>query len=135
MFVRMSTAIAILTLAGAANAQTSTICNRIGNQVYCNTSAPPAAQIDQSVALQVRTPDFSAAIMAGRARQEAQANAQAQAVMDRAAAEAKADWASHIGDLIAAGQCEQARNESLHAGDLNMAEQVGKLCAPVGVAH
>lgn len=125
-----------IVVAGSAQAQTTTCGPEFGKWV-CRTQQPPPNIYGQGMAA------FDAQtqrLQEQRAQREATAAAHHQAELDleeqhrRAGEQASALNAQHVremvGDQVAQGHCAYAKTLALQAGELDLAEQVVRLCKP-----
>ena len=120
----LGVAFAVIVLSGPALAQTSTNCRFIGNQMYCDTTAPPPVY---------SPPQFNTGLMSALiAKRQAEAEEQRQQeAADEAATKAQGEaiLRRSLGIMIEQGRCDEARNIALDEGRLDMAALVNQACA------
>lgn len=143
----------LLFCAAPASSQVYTYCDRFGSDFSCRSTAPrpdPNQQILDSAAELNRFVDDMRQRKEERKRAELlqrQAEA-ARALEQQRLAEQRAQQAQEIGKedgrrilsqniahYVLRGQCDDARNLALMAGDLDRAEQVVRICKPSPVVN
>ena len=102
-------AAALATYAFPSQAQTTTNCTRLGNQVTCYSTGP-------AVTAQPNTA-FLGLLLRKREQRRAEA----------AAAE-EAEYRRALANMITDGRCEGAKTIALSRGDIELAAQITSLC-------
>ena len=130
-------------LAGAAGAQTNTMCMINGQWVYCHSSSgglsdpyagqAAAAQQNFYQSQQNQQAQYYANMRALAAAK--QAREQAEAAQDQVAEQTWVEEqrqlrAQNAGKLVAANKCDEAKAYALNEGDFELANQVAKACTP-----
>lgn len=107
---------AFVALASTCPAQTTTDCYTRGANTSCQTTAPPppvAPMQSPDFSLLERQPDYAGSYQRGY---------QFGREMARQRLEKK------VGQLVAAGQCDDAVNVALNAGDMELARRAADFC-------
>jgi len=138
----------LLTHPTVASAQATTTCNQFGAAVTCNTTADPMLQLqqqqrDMNEQMRRQQSDLAAASAQRRAAGGAQqfswkdvppqpcSSWEKYARSEMPSYCAARDVAAHrkaVGDLIAAGKCDDALKGALGTGDLQFAREVRDFC-------
>jgi hypothetical protein len=131
---RLTLAIAVALIAGAAQAQTTT-CGWVGAQWVCNQRPDIYKGLaDANAATQRRLQENLQNTMASlRAQREAQAEAveRQRHQLAVAAAQSEVDnFNANLAGLIREGRCADAKDFALARNNLNAAEQVVRICTP-----
>ena len=111
--------ISCIALAAGADAQTTTVCNRIGQTVYCTSSLQrpgPSTQDWLNAIPHPAPPIFSSSDF--------------NAMMERHRQTERDSLRRTVGQMVAAGQCPDARATALNAGDFDLAREVDSMCQP-----
>ncbi|HEX3945285.1 MAG TPA: hypothetical protein VHW69_14470 [Rhizomicrobium sp.] len=115
----ITSAVLLAAIGSSALAQTTTICNQVGNTTYCNTSAPPPHGTTPDYLNSIphpRSPSFSASDL--------------NAMMERHRQTESDHIHQIVGQMVMAGQCSDAKATALNAGDFDLAQKVDSMCKP-----
>lgn len=107
-----------LTLVSSGAVAQTTICNRNGNTVYCDTPGPQSGPTAQ---------DYLRA-MPNTTEQMKAGSEYVNSIYDRQRQITAQRLRQQVGAMVASGQCQQARVTALNAGDFDLAGQVNSMC-------